>query len=433
MFSGKPPLVVAVSFKRPARQELARLPGGGRGNPLGIEGIEVSPGRQNIPSPARHQAGRPRRDKAAVQTVQKRRGFVRSDDIAQKPLQVVFHLFQDLRVGVRDPEISAEAPIQRRSVQDIVPADPRRDLLDLFFESFAEERCFPARNPRNDAAQRIGCIVEAGYGIDERGQLVPFGEAAEDMHSVRNGRVLQKREPVVDLPHPLAEAVVQALVAAVEQLQPLHLVRDQVGDRVRPAGLGPLIAVVLFQEPFQLLQVAVQFAFHHDGLQVIDENRVAPALGDGALRRIIRVVDVEVRHSVDADVGKAPRGHPGGFARQEFKIAVRPHVDQGVGAECFREPLIRGDVLVGRRRVRVVEDPAGPAVAPGARAAALRLDADDGVAAVDAGHHDLPVMDHGGRDAVLFLPGRIPPDPAHAEARLFGKHCEPRSVLLRAD
>ena len=188
---------------------------------------------------------------------------------------------------------------------------------------------------------------------------------------------------------------------------------DHMADGMGLCRLHLPVAAILREEPLQFVQVPVKLSLDHDGLHVVDEDGIAPPLRDGALRRVVRVVDVEIGHGVDGDIGKAAGGEARSLAGEEFEVAVRAHVDHRVGAELPGEPLIGGDVLVGRRHGGVVEDLADLAVASGAGAAPLRLNADHRVPEPQARDQNSAVIDHGSRDAVLLLAGGIAPGPGH--------------------
>ena len=80
---------------------------------------------------------------------------------------------------------------------------------------------------------------------------------------------------------------------------------------------------------------------------------------------------------------------------------------------------------MGRRHVRVVEDLADLAVAPGTGTAPFGLNADHGIAVLHARDENPAPVDHGGRDAILLFSWRIAPGLAHAPLRLLGQFVEP--------
>ena len=99
--------------------------------------------------------------------------------------------------------------------------------------------------------------------------------------------------------------VVQLL--AVQEIESLRLLHDHVLDGMGACRLGVTVALIFVDQSGNLIEVAVQLTLDHHRLHMVDQNRLAPSLRDGALRRIVCVIDVEVRHAVDADVRQAGR------------------------------------------------------------------------------------------------------------------------------
>ena len=79
---------------------------------------------------------------------------------------------------------------------------------------------------------------------------------------------------------------------------------------------------------------------------MVDQHGIRPA-ADG--RRLAQVVDdpgIDVGHRAQHDVGPIGVGKPGRLAGQDELRAMRAEVHQGVGAERFLEPEVRGQVVV---------------------------------------------------------------------------------------
>ena len=64
------------------------------------------------------------------------------------------------------------------------------------------------------------------------------------------------------------------------------------------------------------------------------------------------------------------------------------------------------------------------------RTAAFGLNADHRVAEADPGNENPSLVEHGGRNAVAFLTGRLPPGFDHAFAGRFGQFLKPRQIAL---
>ena len=216
----------------------------------------------------------------------------------------------------------------------------------------------------------------------------------------------------------------------VENPEPLGLLDDQVGDGVRLARLHLLVALPIFQQPVEGVQIAVQLPGHHHRLQVVDQRGGDAPLGRRPLGGVVGVVDIQMGHPVDPDVREATGGQPRGLPGQEFQVAVGPHVDHQVRSELARQPFVGRHILVRRGHVGVVEDLADLTVAAGAGAAPLGLDADHRVAVADPGDHELPVVKHGGGDPVPGLPRRIPPRLAHPLPCGGGQLVKPAAIAV---
>ncbi|OPX75021.1 MAG: hypothetical protein A4E44_01601 [Methanosaeta sp. PtaB.Bin018] len=132
----------------------------------------------------------------------------------------------------------------------------------------------------------------------------------------------------------------------------------------------------------------------------------------------------------DADVGIAVPGKPHAFSGQELQVAVRPHVDEHICTEDLLKIAVGGHVLMRGRHIRVVQDLADLAVAARSCAAAFGLDADYGIAILNARDHDLALVEHGCRDVVLQLAGRIAPGLADAVLYLGRERVKPALILL---
>ncbi|VVB64106.1 Uncharacterised protein [uncultured archaeon] len=72
------------------------------------------------------------------------------------------------------------------------------------------------------------------------------------------------------------------------------------------------------------------------------------------------------------------------------------------------------------------------AVTPGASAASLWLDANDGVTVSNSGNHNFTVVDHGGRHVVFLFAWRHPPGITHFFPGISRQSFEPGLVFIFA-
>ncbi|CAM5741350.1 hypothetical protein SHIRM173S_08738 [Streptomyces hirsutus] len=230
---------------------------------------------------------------------------------------------------------------------------------------------------------------------DRQDEVDPVGAGgpdAQDMEAVADLGVLDLAEPAVDVQEEVVEAVVVGAVVEAEvvvEAGGLDEGPDLGADRrelrrVHGGDLG-----VLVEELFQARDVAVGVGAGHRGDEVVDEGGVDPALGLGALARVVDQEGVDEGEVAEGGVGAAGGGQAGVLARQPLQVAVLAEVDHGVRAEAAvlgprGDPAVGGEVVVGGRQVGVVVDGDG-VLAEAARG----LDEDQQVAAAQGGEDDV--------------------------------------------
>ena len=212
---------------------------------------------------------------------------------------------------------------------------------------------------------------------------------AEDVQTVADLGVLDLAQPAVHVQQEAVElGVVRTFVQAEVVVELGGL--DQ-GPDLGPDG-GQLGRVqrrdlrVLVHQLFQARDVAVALGAGHGRDQVTDQRGVGPALGLGALARVVDQERVDEREVADRRVAAAAGRHAARLAGQPLQVAVLADVHHGVRAELVPQPAVGGEVVMARGQVRVVVD------RDRVRAeAAGRLDHDGDVARAQRGQHDLAV------------------------------------------
>ena len=151
------------------------------------------------------------------------------------------------------------------------------------------------------------------------------------------------------------------------------------------------VAEFLLQRPFfedfpffdvmvEVRQPAGQLGVDRRRRQMVDQDRVRAAADGRGLAQIVDDPGVDVGHGAQKDVRPIHVGKPRGLAGQDELGPVRAEMDHGVGVERLLQPEIRGQVIVRRRRVLVVNQPGVLGLAP------QRLRQKNDVAQVDAGN-----------------------------------------------
>ncbi len=109
---------------------------------------------------------------------------------------------------------------------------------------------------------------------------------------------------------------------------------------------------------------------------------------------------------------------------------MRADVNDGVGTKLPRKPLVGGQVLVGRRYFRIMEDLTDPAVTASSGTAAFGLHAHHRIAEIHPRDQEFALVEHCGWNAVPFLARRLTPGLDHAKAGGLGQFFKPGQVAL---
>ena len=124
---------------------------------------------------------------------------------------------------------------------------------------------------------------------------------------------------------------------------------DQPGQCGALADLG-----IRFQGPpainggFQIEQATIKPGRGNRRRQVADQRRTHAALGQHALRRVVRGIEVEVRQIADQPVRPAGGRHARLLAGHEFQRAMSTEMQHSMGAKILGKPAVEGGESVGR-------------------------------------------------------------------------------------
>ena len=287
-----------------------------------------------------------------------------------------------------------------------------------------------ARRARRSRPQPVGhgrpqrgdrALGEAQQGGQEVDLGVALGGAAEGVEPAADLGVLQLAEVAVEVEEEVVEVVVAGRragrVQVVVEGGPLAQLPDlgpEGGELGRVEGRH---LVVLVEEPLEPGQVVVDLGPGHRRDEVVDDDRVGPPLGLGALAGIVDHERVDERQVAEGGVGPAGRREADPLAGQPFQVAVLADVDDGVGPPRPFQPAVGGQVVVGRRQVGgVVDGDRVLAEAPG------WLHHDQHVAEVEAGQADGAVVD-------VDRAGRFAPVLDHVVPQRFRELGEPGGVV----
>ena len=113
---------------------------------------------------------------------------------------------------------------------------------------------------------------------------------------------------------------------------------------------------VLVEQLLQPGDVAVALGPGHRRHEVVDKRGVRAPLGLRALARVVDQERVDQRQVADRGVGAAGGRQAGVLAGQPLQVAVLADVHDRVRGELLAQPVVGGQVVVGRRQVRVVVD-----------------------------------------------------------------------------
>lgn len=285
--------------------------------------------------------------------------------------------------------------------------------------------------------QRRGAAPDLAGPQDRQDQAHPglVGRGrAQHVQAVADLRVLHLAEPAVDMEQEVVEPVVvrpgfQAQV--VVELGGLDQRPDLRPDRRELGGVHRGDRRVLVEQLLQARDVAVALRAGHRRHQVVDEGGVHPALGLGALARVVDEEGVDQRQVTEGRVGAAGRREARVLAGQPLQVAVLAQVHHGVGAETAvlgarLYPAVGGQVVVGGRQVRVVVD-RDRVLAEAAR----RLDQDQQPPEPQRRQDDVALRVAAAVDE--HLAGRRPPVLLDLLAQLGGERAVPAAVVGRRD
>jgi len=403
-----------------------------------VQGVEIAAGGQDIASTPGDDAGRAGFKVAAVHPVQKRLQFVGKQSSSPHLVNLGLNRLSQLEIAAAI--LLGETGREREQALDEWSALlevggaglsclPVYHLLQRCLVQRRRFRVF-GQQGFHQAAQRVRGVVVADDGVDELSQALPRRDLAEDVHPFGDVGILEERESLMSRLHHLVESGSRRRLDHAFQVPLAQPGFDQVFYRMRLARFQVLQFLVLGEQPFNFFEIAVEFSLDHHCLHVIHQRAVTASLGDGALGRIVSIVEIEVRHFVDACIGKAAAREAGGLAGEKFEIAVRADVNDGVGTELPRKPLVGGQVLVGRRYFRIMEDLTDPAVTASSGTAAFGLHAHHRIAEIHPRDQEFALVEHCGWNAVPFLARRLAPGLDHTPAGGLGQFLKPRQVAL---
>ena len=199
-------------------------------------------------------------------------------------------------------------------------------------------------NCRSAASARIERGV-GGFGVaarqpDHRHQEVvqrfPLRRTAEHVQAAPDLHLLQLAEMVVQL-RQRGVVVVRRLDATIAVQSDVRGQRqDLLAQNLQPARVHAGCLEVLVDEQLHLRERAVGFSPCERGREVVDDDRLGPALGLGALAGVVDDERVEVWQRTEYRLRKARFAQRQRFAGQPFQVAVLSHVDDGmnVAARC---------------------------------------------------------------------------------------------------
>ena len=197
------------------------------------------------------------------------------------------------------------------------------------------------------------CRCRFGHGLQQVGTLGGSRRATDDVHAVRNQRVLEFQHGGGDTLH-LFVAIGGPLRLDGGEFELGRLQLDQcaqvelLGRRFR-FERAPAI-----ERRLEVHQAAVQPGARDGWRQVADQRRARAALGDRAFRRVVRCIQVEIGQVADQAFGPAGAGEAGLLARHELERAVRAEMQHRMGAEVLAQVTVERRERV-RRRVPTFE------------------------------------------------------------------------------
>ena len=336
------PFFLKILLDGLAGQLATHFPGDLRGHPVRIQRVEIPTRGQDIGPSPRHDARWARRDIAAVHAVQERPELIGEQRLLAHLINFGLDCMSQLgnvtsvvipaNVGIQRPETFEE----RLPLLQVTGAGLfRLPVHHILQDGVIQPGVFRISRQQvlHHAAQGIRRVVVADNGVNELGKPIPFRDSAEDVHAFGDVGILEQREGLVGRLHHLVETGSRNGLHHAIQIPFAQFRLDHVFHGMGFTGLEIFQLFVLEEQPFDLVQIAVELPLDHDRLHMVHEGPIAAPLGDGAFGGIVGIVKVEVGHFIDPGIGEAAGGETGGLARQEFEIAVGAHMNDGVSPE----------------------------------------------------------------------------------------------------
>ena len=138
-----------------------------------------------------------------------------------------------------------------------------------------------------------------------------------------------------------------------------------------------------FHRRLEVVETLVQSGLRHWRGEIADQRCTGPALGDGALRRVIGCIQIDVGQVIDQAVGPAGATHAALLARHEFQCPVRAEMQHRVRLEVLAQVAIESRESVGGRQAFFKQQAHGVALVPEGR-----LDGNEHIAELLAEHEN---------------------------------------------
>ena len=107
----------------------------------------------------------------------------------------------------------------------------------------------------------------------------------------------------------------------------------------------------------ELQQTAIKTRVRDRWREIADQRRSSTALSKRTLGRIVRGIEVEIRHVADQSIWPAVTRQACLLARHELERAVRSEMQDSVRAEILTKPAIERRERVGRREALFEQEP----------------------------------------------------------------------------
>ena len=213
-------VVGAVALEQRLGHRLAGLPGEPGGDGLGVDGVEVAAGRQDVDQPAQRRPGRPGGNEAAVQRVQHAWSISSVVPASRGTTSSGGEPQHAARPSSRRPSATRVAPAAGSQPAASIAGDQRAGpLLDLVDAGLR----VAADSSRPRASRRPGRLCSPPQiwrarriASTRSTRASPGGARAEDVQTVADLGVLDLAQPAVDVQQEVVEAV---LVGAVLQAE----------------------------------------------------------------------------------------------------------------------------------------------------------------------------------------------------------------------